>query len=147
MRKLLLGLFLGLASLGFASCSNGPEVVKTVLINVPQSKWQYSNNADNNYFYATVQMPEITEAAFDEGMIKFYRVYNFDKSDAAQIELPYVRAKEELINGQMYFYTEMVDAEFGIGNATIYYTANDFDYEINKTYVPEAMQFRCVIMY
>lgn len=127
---------------------DGLGVVKTILINVPQDSWNYSNNDNNNYFYATVNMEEITEDIFDKGLVKMYRVYNFDKANASQIEMPYVRPVEEYFNGNWYFYTEVVDYEYFIGKMTITYTATDFDYELpGSTFWPEPMQFRCVVMY
>lgn len=128
---------------------DGVGVIKTVLINVPQSKWAYSGQDNNNYFYATVDMPEITSAVFDKGLVKMYRTYNFDKTNASQLEMPYVRPVEGYNESadEWYFYTETVDYEFGIGTMTICYTVSDFDYEIDEEFVPEAMQFRCVVMY
>lgn len=141
-----------LCLLSITSCTetNAPVVtgteLKTVLINVTQNTWVYSNVDNNNYFYATVNMPEITEDVFDYGIVKMYRVFNYEYPDASQIELPYIRHNEYHVGGDNWaFYTETVDYEFGIGNMTIYYTASDFDYEIDQTFVPDAMQFRCVI--
>ena len=127
---------------------DGVGVIDNVLIDVPRTSWEYSNIDYNNYFFATVDMPEITKTAFRKGLIKVYRVYDFDKDNGAQIELPYVRLNEEYIGDDYWvFYTETVDYEFGVGTMTIYYTVSDFNYEIDESFVPEAMQFRCVIMY
>lgn len=128
---------------------DGLGVVKTILVNVPENSWKYSFADNNNYFYATVDMPEITEDIFDKGLVKMYRVYNYDKTNASQIEMPYVRPQEWTPDEGLSwcFYTEVVDYEYFIGSMTIAYTASDFDYELDKSFVPEAMQFRCVIMY
>jgi len=149
MKKVLLFASI-LLSFVLASCSkdNGASSgTQTVLINVAQDKWQYSNLDNNNYFVATVDMPEITERVFERGLIKVYRTYDFNSSDARQIELPNVAHKEVFFNGQWVFYTETVDYEIGVGKIFIYFTANDFDYELNEEFVPDAMQFRAVIMY
>ena len=119
-----------------------------VRIDVPQSSWNYSNVGNNNYFYATVEMPEITEQVFDGSLIKMYRTFNYDTMDATQMEMPYVRVNEAQLEDQSWvFYTETVDYDYGIGKMTIYYAASDFDYELNPQFIPEAMTFRCVIVY
>lgn len=128
---------------------DGVGVISTVLINVPQSAWEYSRIDNNNYFYATVDMPEITNPVYEEGLIKMYRAYDFGSDYSAQTELPYVRHNEEYVEdgGYMVFYTETVDYEFSVGKMTIFYTESDFNYEIDESFIPETMQFRCVIMY
>lgn len=126
---------------------DGPTI-KNIVVNVNKEHWQYTNNNNNNCFFATVDMPEITENVFDYGIVKVYRLYDFDSSNATQIELPYVRHKEEQNTaGDWIFYTETVDYDYGIGKMTIYYTESDFNYELDQTFIPEAMQFRCSILY
>lgn len=123
---------------------------ETILINVNRNQWQYSNIENNNYFIATVDMPEITGPVFKEGLIKMYRVYNWGTSSASQVEMPFTRHNEECIDpiaGEWVFYTETVDYEFSPGIMSIFYTVNDFNYEIDTSFIPESMQFRCVIMY
>lgn len=127
---------------------DGLGVLSTVLIDVPQSSWNYSDTPNNNYFYATVKMPEITEKAFDEGLVKVYRVYKWDKKDASQVELPYTHMAEvQTLSGDWVFYSEMIDYEYTIGGITFFFTASDFDYELDESFVPDAMKFRCVVMY
>lgn len=116
-----------------------------VIVNVPENSWKYSGLVDNNFFCATVDVPELTEEAFDYGIISMYRTYNYDKSDASQIALPYVRLNEELVGKDYVFYTETIDYEYGIGWVKIYYTVSDFIYEIDPSFNPQAMQFRLVI--
>lgn len=131
----------------------GSSNIKVVMLTINQEDWYYSNIDNNNYFYCEFDMPEITEKAFDEGLIKMYRVYDYDTYDATQIEMPYVRLNEFCagdVDGDGYddwgFYTETVDYQFNIGSLMVCYTASDFDYELNEEYIPEAMQFRCVIL-
>lgn len=131
---------------------DGLGQLKTVVINVAANQWQYSDMDNNNYFFATVDMPEITKDVFKNGVVKMYRSYNIDAPGATQIELPYVRHNEypytDTYGQQQWgFYTETIDYQFGVGNLTIFYTASDFDYELDTTWAPEAMQFRCVVMY
>lgn len=123
---------------------------ETVLINVNGRDWQYSNIENNNYYMATVNMPEITGPVFKEGLVKMYRVYNWGTNNASQVEMPFTRHNEECIDpiaGEWVFYTETVDYEFSPGIMSIFYTVSDFDYELNPSFVPENMTFRCVIMY
>ena len=127
---------------------DGVATIRTVIVNVPQESWAYSDLKSNNYFSATVNVPEITEDAFDYGLIKTYRLFDYDKSTASQIEMPYIRLKEYFDNrvDDWNFFTEEVDYEIGIGTITIFYTVSDFDYELDESFIPEDMQFRCVVM-
>lgn len=118
-----------------------------VMLEVPAKAWVYSGQTDNNYFCATVEVPELTEDAFDFGVISAYRTYNYDSNDASQIALPYVRLCEEVYDTETFYYTETVDYEYGIGWVNIYYTVSDFIYEVDPTYAPVDMQFRLVIAY
>ena len=120
------------------------EIVK---LTIDSKDWAYSFADNNNFFYVSFDMPEITEDVFDNGLIKMYRTYNYDSYDATQMEMPYVRLNEwyDSYDDAWYNYTETVDYEYGIGKITVFYTASDFNYEIDETFVPEAMTFRCVI--
>lgn len=124
-------------------------VIQSILITVNQNMWDYSRVDDNNFYYATVDMPEITQSVFEKGCIKMYRTFDFGKKDASQIEMPYVRLAEEFLDGGgKALYTEMVDYQFGVGEMSIFYTASDFLYEENPdAYIPDNMQFRCVIIF
>lgn len=143
-------ILLALSAFVLSSCQQKiitEHPVSSVLITVKQGDWNYSYQDNNNYFYASVDMPEITGHVFDKGIVKMYRVYDFKGSNPSQVEMPYVRLKETSIGGGNWaFYTETVDYEYTIGSLNIYYTASDFDYEIDETFVPETMQFRCVVM-
>lgn len=152
MKTRIVTVILAICALAFSSCTKntiieGPQM-QTVLINVEKNMWKYSNIDNNNYFMATVKMPEITKDVYQTGLVKMYRVYDFNSSNGSQMEMPYVRLNEQYIPAanQWVFYTETVDYEYGVGQITIFYTASDFDYEIDETFVPDAMQFRCVVM-
>ena len=120
-------------------------LIKVVYINVDQAAWKFSGLNDNNYFTATVSVPELTEEIFDGGIIKMYRTFDYESVDATQIEMPYVRLKELYEEGypDPIRYTEVLDYDFGIERINIYFTVSDFYYDIK----PEAMTFRCVLMY
>lgn len=126
---------------------DGVGVVQTIEIEVPEEAWQYSNLIDNNYYYATVSMPELNSTMFKKGLIKMYRYFDYGST---QMEMPYVKLAEEFVGGSRFFYTEAVDYEFSVNSLTIFFTASDFiyeDVEDKREFAPEAMQFRCVIMY
>ena len=141
-------------SLIFVSCKKESPVYITecncsteaVILNVNASDWAYSDLRDNNYFYAEFDMPEITSTVFETGLVKMYRVYDFESADAVQMEMPFSRYYEEEAEDGWIFYTESLDYEFGIGKVTIFYTLSDFFYEDDLSLIPDKMQFRCVIM-
>lgn len=151
---------LALAALSLSSCTEkvpvGPEM-QTVLVRVKAKDWAYSNSDNNNYFYATADMPELTERVLKGGMVKMYRVYDYNTMYEAQCELPYVHhieVQRKYVNNetgeeflQWDFQTETVDYEFSVGQVAFYFTQSDFDYEIDETVAPVAMDFRCVILY
>lgn len=133
-----------------ASCRKDPIPVcnyKIVNINVPAASWKYSEQNNNNYFTAEIDVPEITEEAFDGGILNVYRTFNFDKSNASQQLLPSVRLVEEPAQDGMYRYTESIDYEYGIGWLNIYYTLSDFAYDDSTIYDPKDMTFRLVLVY
>lgn len=137
------------AAMTLASCTKytGPEVIDNVIIHVEQKHWQYSDQPNNNYFVAEVNMPELTRRACNEGLIKMYRIFNYGKNDAKQVEMPYSNHVEEYVSDDWVFYNEKVDYEFQPGKIYIYYQVSNFEYEIDESYIPAAMDFRCVIMY
>lgn len=164
MRKFIYAIMLLGSVLALSSCRGEPGrdgmdglngldgfgTIRTIDVKVPNSSWNYSNATDNNYFYAEVNMPEITEDVFDNGMIKMYRTYNYDNADASQIELPYVRPIQyfDAPTGQWFSYTEHVDYEFFIGKLMIFYTVSDFYYGTDSHLDPPGeMRFRIVTIY
>jgi len=151
MRKVFYGILAVVAAITLNSCEKSyyeveeivQEIHPTVVnIDVPKTSWAYSYLDNNNYFYATVDMPELTQDVFNNGMIKMYRWV----ANNVQMEMPFTRHNEVEINGTWYFYTETVDYEFSVGQMTIYYTVSDFDYELDETFVPAEMKFRCTIL-
>ena len=127
--------------------------IKTIIGNVSQDAWAYSNTGNNNYFYATISAPEITKDVLHNGVVKVYRVYNFNQGNETHTELPfllqqeYFYTDEETGEEMVGFYTSEVTAEISAGQVDIIYTESDFIYEIDETYVPESMVFRIVVMY
>ena len=121
--------------------------MQTIILDINKNGWVYSNLDNNNYFKASFDMPEIDREMFNNGLIKVYRVYDYDSANPGQTELPFVRLSEYKSNkGDWIFFTETVDYEIELGKVTIYYTASDFDYELNEQFVPDPMSFRIVLM-
>ena len=110
----------------------------------------YSNFDNNNYFYATIDMPEITREIYQHGNMMVYREYDQGTNNAVQTPLPYERKYEYLAdeeNDLWDFYSERVDYEYTVGKMTIFYTLSDFDYEVDQTFMPDQMNFRVFIMF
>ncbi len=120
---------------------------KIIDLQINSSEWGYSGEANNNYFYATFDMPEITPYIYNNGLVQVYREYNTGTTNATQILLPQTRHNETQINDNWFFFTETIDYEYSVGSVSIFYTVDDFDYEINTSFVPEDMHFRAVIMW
>ena len=147
-----------LALLSLSSCRK-EEIVRetvvfeeinkqTVLINVNAEDWQYTNMLDNNYFYAEVNMPEITSDILKTGLVKMYRVFNYNTKDESQMEMPCSIHYEEYSDtyDDWFFYTVSLDYEFYAGKLYINYSINNFSYELDETFVPGGMTFRCVVV-
>ena len=122
---------------------------KIIDLQINQNEWSYTDGKDNNYFFATISVPELTWNIYNNGIIKIYREYDTQTDKATQIELPYVRLNETQIDENTWeYFQETVDYEFTAGKITIFYTASDFGYEWKNTaFVPEAMHFRLIMMW
>lgn len=136
-----------------ASCCN--KVVERTDANriildmqINSNEWNYSNLPNNNYFIGTFDVPEITKAIYDNGTVLVYRELDWGSKNAVQQILPYSRHHEYLLDESTQtwgLYTETVDYEYGVGFVNIFYTASDFEYEVDNSIVPETMHFRLVI--
>lgn len=153
MKKIYLFLLplLALMSCGNSYTYNGFSV-ETYDVHIDASDWQYTDyTADglpyaNNYFFCTVNMPEITSSVFNNGEVQAYIVYDKRTSKASKHILPYVRHYEELLsNGIWNYYTETVDCMYGIGWVEFNYRASDFAYEDNVNINPTDMDFTIVV--
>lgn len=132
MKKLLI---LSILCVMFVSCERTvyvdriiekpvPKIIKD--LEVPTGSWQYTNKANNNYYFAEIDMPEITKNVYDNALIVTYmEVYNSDNTSSL-IPLPSVRHKEALEGGNVVRYTETIDCEYSIGKVTIFVTYSDF---------------------
>ena len=158
MKRLIYFMLLAVTSLTLASCEGKPGrdgrdgrdgLVNyyNIPVQINQNEWSYTNADNNNYFYAVISVPELTWDISEHGNMMVYREYDQGTNNAVQTPLPYSRHVEYQDNGEWYFYTESVDYEFTKGQVTIFYTASDFDYELNTNFVPEQMNFRIFIMF
>ena len=127
--------------------------LKTIKIKVRAQEWLYTQQGNddqynNNYFYAVVNMPEITENVFDYGEVKAYAVFNRNSPTYARKHLlPYVLHVEEPTNtGDWLYFTETYDFIYGIGWAEFNFRTSDFAYEDNVNINPPAMEFDVVII-
>ncbi len=155
MKKTLLFLF---ATLALISCEGpmGPPGrdgfvnFKVIDLQINQKEWTYSGLADNNYYIATFDMPEITSHIYNSGIVQVYREYNTGTSNAIQTLLPQTRHNEYFDNVANAWgtYTETVDYEYGVGFMSIVYTASDFAYTAAPAdFKPDAMHFRVVLQW
>ena len=155
MKKIL---FFVLACIALVSCNTTTIIdgstLKTIRVTVKAADWQYTQQGhddqfNNNYFYAGVDVPEITEEVFDYGEVKAYVVYDrMDLKYARKHLLPYVLHVEEPTNtGEWLYFTETYDFTYGIGWAEFNFRTSDFAYEDNVNINPPAMEFDIVITY
>lgn len=153
MKKILV---LMLPILALVGCGNSYTyngfTVESYDVHIDASDWQYTNYTSNgtpfanNYFYCTVNMPEITSSVFNDGEVQAYIVYDKHSSQAFKHLLPYVRHYEELLaNGTWNYYTETVDCVYGVGWVEFNYRASDFAYEDNVNINPNDMDFTIVL--
>ena len=155
MKKYLV-FFLAVAAT-FVSCDYSTTTIvgstqKIVNVTVKAREWQYTEFSDttyfaNNYFYAGVDVPEITENVFDNGEVKAYAVFDNNSTEyARQHLLPFgTPAEVQLENGTWVYYTEVYDFTYGIKWAEFNYRVSDFAYEEDRKFTPPTMNFRIVI--
>lgn len=155
MKKIL---FFAIICLALVGCDNTTIVdgarLKTIRVAVKAADWRYTQQGtadqfNNNYFYAGVDVSEITEYVFDYGEVKAYVVYDrMNMQYARKYLLPYVLHVEEpsADNGWL-FYTQTIDFTYGIGWAEFNFRMSDFAYEEDMNINPSAMEFDIVITY
>lgn len=142
---------IGLSSCAHCDCDSYKGMSKIVRdLQVNADEWQYSNAANNNYYYAKFTIKELDAEKYNDGKITVYREYDTGTDQATQTLLPSIRHKEYVSDETTKtwsFYTETIDYEYGIGTLTIFYTVSDFAYEVDPKIAPEAMHFRLVIVW
>jgi hypothetical protein len=157
MKKIVLLLVTAMA---MASCVLNPTYkeyygsrVEVIQVSVKAEDWKYTqigtnDQFNNNYFYAGIEMPELTQEVFDKGEVKAYLVMDrHNANDARKHLLPYVLHVEEVYQNEWIFYTQTIDFTYGIGWAEVNFRMSDFAYEEDVTINPTAMEFDIVITY
>ena len=132
------------------------------IINIPvhSADWIYTYEVnpyyaqqDNNYFYASYNVPAIDDFIFTEGSVHAYVVYSNGAEDV-QRPLPYVTHNEAFVtdsagNELRTFFTETYDFAYGVGWVEFNYHVSDFAYEdtipMNPEMRPTPMKFRLVL--
>ena len=100
MKKIL---FLLCMTCALVACVSNPTYIeqegatlKTIQVTVNANEWSYTQQGaedqfNNNYFYAVVEMPEITREVFNYGEVKAYAVFDRNSLTYARKHLlPYV---------------------------------------------------------
>lgn len=158
MKKIL---FLFGVTIALVACISNPTYIeqegatlKTIQVTVNANEWSYTqqdttDQFNNNYFYAVVDMPEINKEVFNYGEVKAYAVFDRNSITYARKHLlPYVlHAEEKNVYGEWVFYTQTIDFTYGIGWAEFNFRMSDFAYEEDVTINPPAMEFDIVITY
>jgi len=139
MKKLLYACLLVML---LVSCEDHEPCLRWNFVDIQVYKADWQISADSAFYSASVNVPEITLKAFQAGLVKCYRDYNYGSQTPSRQELPCVFAKEENIGGNIFRYTEILDYEYAVGSITLFYTVSDFDYNASK---PDDMHFRLVI--
>lgn len=135
-----------LATIVLSSCgNNNPPVNQTthnskwkiVDITVPERSWERFVDADglNAYYMASVDVPELTQTVFSDGLVQCYLV-----DGSAQMVLPYTRHYED-VNGARW--TTTYDYEYAVGLVNFFITDNDFA----GGYPAGGMKFRLVLLW
>lgn len=153
-KSVFLSIVLPLVVLAFTGCKDDKCPChcsrQVIEYNVYKADWKYSdlgakegNPYANNYFFCTFDAPELTEDVFKYGNVEIYDVFN----NEMQHVLPYVRHYEEYnaADSVWNYYTETVDAYYGVGWIEFQLSSSDFMYEDDLSYMPNAATFRVVI--
>lgn len=113
------------------------------------SKWNYTNIANNNYFFARYDVPALTSYVANKGNCSCYLIQKDPATGngTAQTPLPMVIHCEQQINGNWVQFTETYSFVYGIGWVEVQMRASDFDYEINQSLAPPVTSFRFVMTY
>lgn len=106
--------------------------------NIKNNNWAVrdvvNGNADEGYFQATLEVPEITQDVVDQGIVMVYRRYE----DGVFTPLPSMLT-EKTEDGL--YYTTYVDFEWSKGKVNIFVTASD----LYAGSFPGDMSFRVAI--
>ena len=111
-----------------------------VPVEIKGTDWETYESAEEGYHYASIDLPELTENIFDEGVVIAH--YKFDNN--SKTALPYVKT---IAGTDGLPYTEAYSCDFVLGNpsqATFYLEADDLGlYDGN----PPSASFQIILIY
>lgn len=117
-------------------------------ISVSANQWSLTQYADNNYYVAKYTLPVLTSFIYTDGNVNAYVYLQLEDGREVQHPLPYVYHMEQIQNdGSAYFYTRTISFVYGVGYIQFEVRDSDFEYEVDSTIKPEAMDFRVVMTY
>lgn len=132
-------------------------------VDIQSKDWQYTFANDNNYYYAVVDVPELTDFVYNNGNISVYLENTTSNGGKTQNLLPSVRHYEVpvtktdtiIVDGKTYYndstyyiqYTQTTDYEYWSGQMEFYITNSDFYYDPSNLTEPGDKHFRIVLTY
>lgn len=136
----------GLMALVLVSCQdNTPCKYHSMTIDLiaKQADWEFDK--DEQLFYCSFNVPEITNHVYNYGNWTICREYNAGSKNAYQVALPSSEfMTDTLNNGTVEYYTRYTDYRLGVGGVDIQVTNSDYLYSSQK---PEDMIFRLQLIY
>ena len=137
---------ISLFALALVSCQeNNPckYHTQTIDLKVQQADWQFDN--DEQLFYYSFSVPEITNFVYNYGNWTICREFNGGTKNAYQVALPSCEfMTDTLVGGTVAYYTRYIDYRLGVGGVDIQVTNSDYLYSSQK---PEDMIFRLQLIY
>ncbi|MGV8094530.1 MAG: hypothetical protein AB2L24_21970 [Mangrovibacterium sp.] len=125
MKKLILFLFTAVLA---ASCEGpagpmGPpgEGANWEVTDFNITSWD--RDAQGGFFFKHYTFHQLDDFIYNDGIVIAYIEFN----GAYQTPLPYTRYREEVIGGEAYRWSELIDFEYTVGEITFYLTPSDFD--------------------
>lgn len=113
---------------------------QVIPVNILSTDWQWYEDEYEGYYFATVDLPELTDYIFDDGATHAYYYFN----DNSKTALPYVKT---IKGDQGVPFTETYSCDFNLGDpstVTFYLEASDAGrYNGN----PPAAIFKVLLIY
>lgn len=113
---------------------------QVIPITIRSSDWVWTENQDEGFFSATVNLPELKDYIFDDGAVLAYFKFN----DYSKTALPYVKTYKD---GMGIPFTETYSCDFVLGNpskVTFYLEASDASRYAGN---PPAAYFQVILIY
>ena len=124
-----------------------------IYLKVQSQDWTF--DTQNEQFFVSFDVPELTRKVFDNGSYSLHRVYNYGITEKTyQVGLPQtLYLWENVTSGgttQTIYYQQLVDYRVGIGYVEFQVSNSDFFYPSdanNNLIKPEAMVFHLQLIY